>query len=118
MKNISISLTITGLFGLVGVSIYTGINLSRIIPLLSIISFFSYLFLVGIIFVLSKYILSRKIFFVSFFLLLISYMFSIINFNETISTENSIKIQLAIIIISFILMIFSAIKGILKFIYK
>ncbi len=118
MKSISVSIILTGLVGLVGVSIYTGINLSRIIPLISIITFFTYLFFLGLIFGLSNYTLSRKPFFVSFFLLLISYIFSIINLNETISTENSIKIQFIIIIMSFILMIFSAIKGILKFIYK
>lgn len=116
MKKLAISFILSGLIGLISISLYTGIYLSRIIPLMSLIIFFIYLILGGYIIGLSLYSGGIKTKLTSFILIIISFMISVFSSLELIPLEISIKFQISLIITSFVVIISSFFKGIIRLI--
>jgi len=114
MKKISLLLLLLGLLGLISLCIYTGISLSRIMPLLSLYTLFIYVFLSGLICRLSTYGTDNITKWLSFSFLITSFLATIASSLNLIVFDASIKIQTSLIMISVILMVSSFYKGYLK----
>lgn len=109
MKKTSTILTTLGLISLSTLFIYTGLNLSRIVPVLGLVSLFSYVLLGGILSFLGNYSKNNKTKNVSFILLVISFIVNL--FPSTfLILENKLKIELGLIILSYLLMLSTVIK--------
>jgi hypothetical protein len=110
MRKISLISTLIGLISLLFLFIYTGLNLSRILPLLTLISFFLYLFLGGILSILTSYSNSKNIKIISFLTFIISFVIMLIFPSAIITLENRIKIEIGLISISYILILYTLLK--------
>jgi hypothetical protein len=114
MKKISTYLLLSGFLGILCISFYSGINLSRIIPLKSFFSFFNYLFLSGMICRLAIFGTGNKTKLFSYSLFFSSMLIWLTNLIGLVSYESSLKFQIALLMISFITMISSLFKGFIK----
>ena len=114
MKKTSVSLVLTGIIGIIAICIYTGINLSRIIPLIYPITFLIYLFLFGIISLLSYACTDNKSKMLSYILLLTALLTPILNLIDLVTIETVIKFQIAQTMMSFIMITTASYKGIIK----
>ena len=109
MKKTSTILTTLGLLSLSTLFIYTGLNLSRIVPIIGLVSLFFYVFLWGILSFLGNYSKNTKTKNVSFILLAISFIVNL--FPSTfLILENKLKIEIGLIILSYLLMISTIFK--------
>ena len=109
MKKTSIILISIGLISLFTSFIYTGLNLSLIIPIIGIISIFVYVLLGGILSFLGNYSKNKKTKNVSFILLAISFLVNLIP-SMFLMLENKLKIEIGLIILSYLLMISTIFK--------
>lgn len=115
MKKISTYLLLSGFLGFLSISVYSGINLSRIIPLKTFFSFFIYLFLSGLICRLALLSSSYKSKLISYSLFVSSLLIWISNLIDLLSYELSLKYQIILLMISFITVLSSLFDGVIKF---
>jgi hypothetical protein len=109
MKKTSTILTTLGLISLSTLFIYTGLNLSLIVPFIGIISLFVYVLLGGILSFLGNYSKNKKTKNVSFIFLAISFIVNLIP-SMFLILENKLKIEIGLIILSYLLMLSTVIK--------
>ncbi len=113
MKKIAAILSIVGLIGILGIFGFSGTNLSLIIPLLPIIISFKSLFLAGILLYISTYNENNKLKPISIALFLMGTLASILSVSSLIPLD-FYKVELALIISSFVLMIGNCFQGTIK----
>ncbi len=114
MTKLTISLLSIGIFGLTGLFCYTQINLSKIVPLFILLSFFLHSLLGGILSYISKEVEENKTKIITFLFLIVSFIFSVIKLDFILQFETVIKIQFALIISSFMIIIRTMLSGTFK----
>jgi hypothetical protein len=104
MKKTSTTLTLLGLISLSTLFIYTGLNLSLIVPIIGLVTIFFYVFLLGILSFLGNYSKNTKVKNVAFILLAISFLVKLIP-SMFLILESKLKIEIGLIILSYLLML-------------
>lgn len=114
MTKLTISLLSIGIFGLTGLFCYTQINLSKIVPLFILLSFFLHSLLGGILSYISKEAEENKTKIITYLFLIVSFILSVIKLDFILQFETVIKIQFALIISSFMIIIRTILSGTFK----